>query len=89
MSENIKKVCKHCGAELKKVVLPPDSDFNVEYLLVCMNDDCPYYVSGWAWMAEKFNQKVSYRYKYDPFTNVEGPLPALTPEMWKDMVESN
>lgn len=81
-----KRTCKHCGSTLKKVELPPDSDFGVEYFYVCFNDECRYYQRGWEWMAEKYRRKASYRYKYDPFTKSEGPLPVASPTMWKDMI---
>ncbi|MFP4527064.1 MAG: hypothetical protein ACLFQX_00825 [Candidatus Kapaibacterium sp.] len=88
-TENIKVTkCKHCGAELEKVLLPYDSDFLVPHIWVCFNDECGYYKRGWDWMREKFNVRASYRFKYNGFTQDEGPLPVQSPYTWMDMRES-
>jgi hypothetical protein len=81
-----KKACKYCGSELQKILLPVDSDFNVEYLYVCFNDECGYYVRGWDWMKEKYNVNASYRYKWEPFHDIEGPIPVLSPYTFKEMI---
>lgn len=82
-----KYICKHCGSELKKVNLPPDTDFNCAYIYVCMNDECGYYTRGWEWMRSHYNVTGSYRYKINPFYGDDGPLPVQSPYTWKDMVE--
>ena len=80
------KKCKHCGTELSKVAMPYDSDWNVEYLMICMNDDCEYYKKGWDWMWNKFKQYVSYRYYYNTFFNTDGPFPVAKPEDLKSSI---
>jgi hypothetical protein len=75
-----KLVCKHCQAELTKVLMPPDTDWGVEYLMVCMNDDCGYFIRGWKHMKEKYNKKASYRHQLNTFTGYEGPLPCTSKE---------
>ncbi|MFP4368790.1 MAG: hypothetical protein ACLFR2_04350 [Candidatus Kapaibacterium sp.] len=84
MADNI--TCKHCGSELKKVSLPVDSDFGVEYLMVCFNDECEYYKRGWNWMGENYNVRASYRYKYNTFTGEDGPLPVFSPHTFKTAI---
>ena len=56
---------------------------------VCFNDDCPYYVRGWAWMQEHFNVAVSYRYRLDPATGEAGPLPVWSSEALRDQIASS
>lgn len=78
--------CKYCGVELQKVLMPPESDWGVEYFMVCMNDDCQYYVRGWKWMEENYRVKASYRYKFNPENNDEGPLPVRSAEDYKNFI---
>ena len=85
MKMEIRK-CKYCGCELDKVMMPPETDWGVEYFYVCMNDECEYYVKGWQWMYEKYNVKASYRYKYNPFQSDEGPIPVRSPEDYRGWV---
>ena len=81
-----KHVCKYCGKELDKVLMPPESDWGVEYFFICMNDECSYFVRGWDWMQEKFKVHASYRYKYDPEKDTSGPIPVKSPQDMKDWV---
>ncbi len=79
-------VCKYCGKKMAKVLLPPDNDWGVEFLMICMNDECSYYVRGWNWMMEKYNVKASYRYKLDTATGIDGPIPVVTPDDFKNQM---
>ncbi len=78
--------CKYCGSELSKVQMPFDSDWGVEYLMVCLNDDCGYYSRGWDWMMNNYKVKSSYRYFCNTFTDYEGPLPVARPSDYKNEV---
>ena len=74
MTDETKK-CPHCGQNLLKWMPPEESNFEQRHQLVCFNDECEYFISGWDWMKEKYNQHVSYRYRFDPETGEKGPLP--------------
>ena len=78
MTEETKK-CPHCGQELLKWMPPADSNFEQRIQLVCFNNECQYFIDGWAWMKEKHNQAVSYRFRLDPETGDNGPLPVWSP----------
>ena len=78
--------CPHCKQELIKWQCPPESSWGVEYMYVCFNDECSYFVNGWEWMKDKFNQKVSYRYRYNSFTGQSGPLPVWSKEALRDYI---
>ncbi len=79
-----KLVCKYCGSEIKKVFLPPDSDWGVEYIYVCLNDDCGYFKRGWDWMWNNYHVVASYRFMFNPFNGYKGPYPVSKQNDIKD-----
>ena len=70
--------CVHCGSKLCRVELP-DVLFDHQFDLACFNDDCPYYVRGWAWMEERFGVRTSYRYRVDSRNGRASPLAVWSP----------
>jgi len=77
------KQCPHCGGQLLRWENPDSWD--TQFQFVCFNDECSYFVRGWLWMTDRYNVNASYRYRLDPATGEEGPLPVWS----KNALRSN
>ncbi len=75
MTEGKYPVCPHCNNEMNKWAVPAGSTWDVEFLYVCFNDECEYFVRGWKWMQEKYQAHASYRHSVNPATGASQPLP--------------
>jgi hypothetical protein len=73
MSDASRTTCPHCGAPLTPLELP-EALFEHAHDLACFNDDCPYYVRGWAWMEQQYGVKASYRHRIDGQTGQASPI---------------
>lgn len=87
MSEDIKNAtCPHCDGGLTPFQMPDQGGWNNEIHYACFNDDCPYFIRGWAWMMEKYEAKASYRYRVNPETMKSSPLPVWSKTAIKDRI---
>lgn len=86
MTEQEKPECKHCGEEMKKWQPPANSTWTCDFLWVCFNDECPYYVRGWDHMMKTQEVKASYRQSLNPETGSESPLPTWSNEAHRDRI---
>ena len=84
-----KPSCPHCGEEMSIWEVPPINvgdglGWGSPYLFMCFNDECPYYVKGWTHMEQNYNQKASYRHRYNPESGESGPLPVWSAKAHRD-----
>ena len=82
--KNVKETlcCPYCGEKMLKWAVP-DSPFGQtwdnDYMYICFNDACPYYVRGWDHMSREVQKSVSYRLMYNPERDYCLPIPVPTP----------
>ncbi len=59
--------CPYCATKLKKVEVPdtPFTEWTSDYMCVCLNDECPYFLFGWDAMSDQ-GGSGSYRFMYEP-----------------------
>ena len=82
----ISRSCPHCGARLKKWLVPDDASWNDEFFYVCFNDECSFYQEGWEWMREQYAQNASYRYMVNPNTGASSSIPVWSAEATRGMI---
>ncbi|MGD8727356.1 MAG: hypothetical protein PVH40_06905, partial [Gemmatimonadales bacterium] len=59
--------CPYCDATLSRLPVPatPFTEWPSEYVYVCMNDRCSYFLLGWSTMTDQ-GGSGSYRFMYEP-----------------------
>ena len=70
--------CPYCGERLKKWLVPDNpfcQTWDNDYLYICFNDGCPYYVRGWDHLCSEGNRGMSYRLMYNPEKDRCTPIP--------------
>ncbi|MHC4663304.1 MAG: ogr/Delta-like zinc finger family protein [Planctomycetota bacterium] len=83
---DISRTCPHCGARLKKWLVPNDATWKEEFFFVCFNDDCCFFKEGWSWMEEQFGQHASYRYMVNPSTGASSQIPVWSDKATREMI---
>jgi hypothetical protein len=89
MSKNEKHICPYCNSYMTKWRTPQmpfdgSTTWTSEFLYVCFNDECPYFIDGWDWMWNKYHRSVSYRHILDPDTGMTSPIPVSSYNSLKD-----
>jgi SAM-dependent methyltransferase len=81
--------CPYCGEKMNKWEVP-DNPFEVtwdnQFMYICFNDCCPYYVRGWDHMSRQGNRGVSYRLMYHPEKDVCMPIPVPSPKALRESI---
>ena len=86
MNEPKRPACDHCHVPMKKWATPANSTWKTDFLWVCFNDECPYFVRGWDHMMKTQEAKASYRHSLNPETGATGPLPCWSYNAQKDRI---
>jgi SAM-dependent methyltransferase len=79
--------CPHCGDKLLKWAVPDNpfcQTWDNEYMYICFNDQCPYYVRGWELMYKETNKTMSYRFMYNPDKDCCMPIPVPSARALKE-----
>lgn len=81
--------CPFCGERLKKWAVPDNpfvQTWDNDFMYICFNDACPYYVRGHDVTARSGAGRGSYRLMYNPLKDCCQPIPAMTPHSLKEGV---
>ena len=73
--------CPYCQEKLGRweVSQTPFTEWDMEYVMVCFNNDCPYLITGWDEMSRQGNHGFTYRLVYNPERDrcMPAPVPSL------------
>jgi len=78
--------CPYCDGQLSKWEVPqhPFTEWDTDFMFICFNDYCPYYMRGWNSLAGQGTHGVSYRFLYNPQNGATMPIPVPSPHALKD-----
>jgi SAM-dependent methyltransferase len=73
--------CPYCSEKLLKWEVPqnPFTQWDMGFMFLCFNDECPYLLRGWDAMYRQGNTGLSYRFAYIPDRDqcISLPVPNL------------
>ena len=79
--------CPYCREKMLKWEVPTNPfayTWDNDFMYICFNDVCPYYVRGWDFMYQEGNRGVSYRLMYNPEKDCCSPIPVHTPNSLRE-----
>jgi SAM-dependent methyltransferase len=79
--------CPYCGEKMRKWAVPDNpfaQTWDNEFMFICFNDACSYFVKGWDFMYRDGNRGVSYRLMYNPEKDRCMPVPVPTRHALKE-----
>ncbi|RJR19654.1 MAG: methyltransferase domain-containing protein [Desulfobacteraceae bacterium] len=74
--------CPYCGEKMSKWKVPDNpfcQTWDNDFMYICFNDMCSYYIRGWDVMYRDTNQGMSYRCMFNPVNGCCSPMPVPTP----------
>ena len=79
--------CPYCGEKMRKWAVPDNpfaQTWDNDFMYICFNDACSYFVNGWDFMYRDGNRGVSYRLMYNPEKDRCMPIPVPTRQALKE-----
>ena len=79
--------CPYCGEKLHKWEVPDNpfcQTWDNDFMYICFNDNCPYFVRGWDKMYKDTLQGMSYRLMYNPEKDRCLPIPVPSHQALRD-----
>jgi SAM-dependent methyltransferase len=81
--------CPYCNEKMKKWAVPEnpfEATWENEYLYICFNDNCPYYVRGWDHVYRTTSRIASYRLMYNQEKDICSPIPVPSPKALRESI---
>jgi SAM-dependent methyltransferase len=80
--------CPYCSQAMRKWAVPqtPFTAWPNEFMYICFNDYCPYFMNGWDVMHNQGNRGVSYRLMYNPERDSCTPIPVRSQHALKESI---
>ena len=81
--------CPHCDQKMNKWAVPEnpfEATWDNEYLYICFNDNCPYYVRGWDHVYKTTSRIASYRFMYNQEKDICSPIPVPSSKALRESI---
>jgi hypothetical protein len=81
-ADDPKTICPYCKKVTSKWETPLEgvgegSGWDTEFIYVCLNDECSFYVESRERMLKYYQRAITYRYMYNPESGETGSIPAI------------
>ncbi|MBN2242614.1 MAG: methyltransferase domain-containing protein [Acidobacteria bacterium] len=81
--------CPYCDEKMLKWAVPEnpfEATWENEYLYICFNDNCPYYVRGWDHVYRTTSRIASYRFMYNQEKDICSPIPVPSAKALRESI---
>ena len=81
--------CPYCDEKMKKWAVPEnpfEATWPNEFLYICFNDNCPYYVRGWDHIYKTTARIASYRFMYNADKNICSMMPVPSAKALRESI---
>ena len=81
--------CPHCDKKMNKWAVPEnpfEATWENEFLYICFNDNCPYYVRGWDHVYKTTYRISSYRFMYNQDKDICSPIPVPSSKALRESI---